>query len=70
MDLLISKGIHSGVLSALMLVSSHYDGMDYDAIGLGYSSRKSDAKIFAIGNSATHGVEVLESKVSAATIHL
>lgn len=69
-DLLISVGVRSGVLAALTSVGSHYDGVDYDAVGQGYSSRKSDAEILAIGNSATRGAEVLVSKVPAATVCL
>lgn len=35
-DLLISEGIRSGVLATLMLVGSHYDSVDFDAVGQGY----------------------------------
>ena len=66
---LVSMGVHSGVLAALTSVGSHYEGIDYDAVGQGYSSRKFNAEILAIGNSAARGVEVLASKVPAATVH-
>jgi hypothetical protein len=69
-DLLIFEGIHSIVLAALMLIGSHYDGMDYNAVGQGYSSRKSDAEIFAISNSGARGAKVLVSKVPTATVCL
>ena len=69
-DPLVSTGVRSGVLMALMTVGSHYEGIDYDAMGQGYSSRKSDAEILAIGNSVTRGAEVLASKVPAATVCL
>lgn len=70
MDLLVSEEVHSGVLAALTSVSSHYDGMDVDAMGQGYSSRKSDVEILAIGNFTARDVEVLASKVPATTVHL
>ena len=63
-------GVHSGVLTALTSVGSHYEGVDYDIIGQGYSSRKSDIEILAIGDAAARGTEVLVSKVPSATIHL
>ena len=66
----MSAGVHSDVLAALTSVDSHYDGMDYDAMGQGYSSKKFDDELLAIGNSATHGVEVLTSKVSAIAVHV
>ena len=53
-----------------MLVGSYYEGIDYDAMGQGYSSKKSNAEILAIGNSTAHGAEVLTIKVSTATVHL
>lgn len=69
-DPLISEGVHCGVLIALTSVGSHYDGIDYDAVGQGYASKKSDDEILAIVNSAAHGAEILASKVSAASIRL
>ena len=69
-DRLVFEGVRSGVLAALTSVGSHYEGIDYDAMGQGYSSMKSDAKILAIGNSAARGAEVLTSKVPAATVRL
>lgn len=53
-----------------MSVSSHYDGVDYDAMGQGYASKKSDNEILAIGSSAAHGADVLASKVSATSIRI
>ena len=70
MDPLVSTGVRSGVLAAMTSVGSHYEGIYYDAMGQGYSLRKSDTEILAIGNSTTRGVEVLASKVPAATVHL
>ena len=32
-DPLVSARVHSGVLAALMSVVSHYEGIDYDAVG-------------------------------------
>jgi hypothetical protein len=58
------------MLAALTSISSLYDGMDFDAMGQGYSSRKFDAEILGISDSAIRSVEVLVSKVSAATVHL
>lgn len=69
-DVLISEGVHSSVLIALTSVGSHCDNVDYDAVGQGYSSSKSNIEILAISNSAARGVEVLVSKVPATTIHL
>lgn len=59
MDLLISDGIRSSVLASQMSIGSHYDSVDYDAMGQGYSLKKFDAEILAIGNSTIHGAEVL-----------
>ena len=69
-DPLVSTGVRSGVLMALMTVGSHYEGIDYDAMGQGYSSRKSDAEILAIGYSVARGVGVLTSKVLATIVRL
>jgi hypothetical protein len=69
-DPLFSIGVRSGVLAALTSVSSHYEGIDYDTVGQGYSSRKFDTEILAIGNSAARGAEILASKVSATSVHL
>jgi hypothetical protein len=65
---LVFAGVHSGVFAALTSVGSHYDAVDYDAMGQGYSSRKSDAEILAIGNSAARGAGVLMSKVLATIV--
>jgi hypothetical protein len=66
----VSARVRSGVLAALTSVGSHYDGVDYDVVGQGYSSKKSDDEFLAIGNSATHCAEVLVSKVPATTVRL
>jgi hypothetical protein len=58
------------VLAALTSVGSHYKGVDYDAMGQGYSSRKSNDEILAISDAVTRGTEVLASKELAATICL
>ena len=59
----MSTGVHSGMLEALTSIGSHYDGMDYRAVGQGYSSKKSNNELLAIGNSTTHGAKVLASKM-------
>ena len=70
LDSLVSARVQSGMLAALTTVGSLNDDVDFDAVGQGYSSRKSDAEIRAIGNSAVHGMEVLASKVSATIVCL
>ena len=69
MDTLVSERIHCGVHTALTSVGLHYGGIDFDTIGRGYASRKSDSDILAIGSAVARGVEVLASKVLAACIH-
>jgi len=66
---LISEGIHYGVLAALTSVGSHYDGIDFEAVGQGYALKKSDYDILAISKAVVRGVEALACKVSAAAIH-
>jgi hypothetical protein len=66
--LLISEGICSGVHTALTSIFSHYGGIDYDALGQGYSLGKSDNEILAINNFVARGAEVIVSKVSATTV--
>lgn len=70
LDSLVFARVRSGVLMALTSVGSLYGSMDFNAVGQGYSSRKSNAEIHAIGNSAVRGTEVLVSKVLATTVHL
>ena len=65
---LISEGIHYGVPSTLMSVGSHYDGIDFEAVGQGYALKKSDYDILAISKATVRGVEALACKVSAAAI--
>ena len=66
----MSTRVHSGVLAALTLVGSHYGGVDYDAMGQGYLSKKFDDELLAISNSATCAAEVLASKVPDAMVRL
>ena len=70
MDPLISEGVRNGMHVALMSVGSHYDGVNFDAVGWGYALWKSDSDILAIGNTAAHSAQVLASKVSATSIRL
>ena len=65
---LISEGIHYGVLAALTSVGSHYDGIDFEAVGQGYALKKSDYDILAISKATVCGVEALACKVLATTI--
>jgi len=65
---LISEGIHYGVLAALTSVGSHYDGIDFEAVGQGYALKKSDYDILAISKATVRGVEALACKVSATAI--
>ena len=65
---LISEGIHYGVLAALTSVGSHYDGVDFEAVGQGYALKKSDYDILAISKATVCGVEALACKVSAIAI--
>lgn len=69
MDHLISKGIYYGVLATLTSVGSHNDGIDFEAIGQGYVSNKSDSDILAISNAAVRGAEALARRILAATIY-
>ena len=62
MDTLISEGIHCGLHTALMLVSLHYGGINFDTIGRGYASGKSDSDILAIDSAVARGAEVLVGK--------
>ena len=67
MDPLIFEGVHCSIHTALMLVSSYYGGIDFDAVGQGYASGKSDSDILIIGSVAAHGAEVLESRCQPPT---
>ena len=55
---------------ALTSVGSHYDGVNFDAVGRGYAPGKSESDVLAIGSATARGVEVLASKMSAVSIHL
>jgi hypothetical protein len=48
---LIFEGVRCSVHATLMSVSSHYDGVNFDAVGQGYASGKSDNNILAIGSA-------------------
>ena len=50
-DSLISEGICCGAHVALTSVSSHYGGVDFDAIGRGYASGKLESDVLAIGSA-------------------
>jgi len=54
----------------VVLPHSHYGGIDYDAVGQEYASKRFDNEILAIGNSIAHSAKVLMSKVSVANIHV
>jgi 5,10-methylene-tetrahydrofolate dehydrogenase/methenyl tetrahydrofolate cyclohydrolase len=68
-DSLISEGVHHGVLAVLTSIGSHYDGTDFDVVGRGCVLGRFESDILAIGNATAQGVEVLTSKISAASIH-
>ena len=70
MSPLISEGIRCGVHVALTSVRSHYDGVNFDAIGRGYALRKSNNDILAIGSAAARCAKILVNKVSAASVRL
>ena len=70
MDSLISEGVHRGAHVALTSVGSHYGGVDFDAIGRGCASGRSESDILAIGSVAARGAEAIASRVPAATVHL
>jgi len=67
-DPLIFEGVRCGVHAALTSVGSHYGGVDFDPIGRGYASGKSDSDILTIGSVTARGAEVLAGKLSAACI--
>lgn len=49
MDHLIAEGVHCGLHATLTSISSHYGGIDFDAVRRGYASGKSDSDVLAIG---------------------
>jgi hypothetical protein len=51
-----------------ILPHSHYIGVNYDAVGQGYMSKRTDDEILATSNSAAGSAKVLVSKVSSANI--
>ena len=69
MDPLISEGVRCGMHVTLMSVGSHYDGVNFDAVGWGYALWKSDSDILAIGSAAARGAEVLAGKMLVTSIH-
>jgi hypothetical protein len=68
-DSLIFEGVHHGVLAVLTSVGSYYGGTDFDVAGRGCAPGRFESDILAIGNATAQGVEVLTSKISAASIH-
>ena len=68
-DPLISYRIRCDIHAALTLVGSHYNGINFDAVGRGYAPGKSNSDILAIGSAAPRGAEVLAGKMSATCIH-
>lgn len=69
-DSLISKGVRCSAHAALTSISSHYNGVHFDAVGQGYAPGKSESDILAISSVATRDVVVLMSKMSAVSICL
>jgi hypothetical protein len=70
MDSLISEGDRHGAHATLMLVGSHYGGIDFDVVGEGCGPGRSESDILTIGSFAARGAEVLTCKVPATTVHL
>jgi hypothetical protein len=68
MDSLISEGDRHH--ATLMLVGSHYGGIDFDVVDEGCGPGRSESDILAIGSSAARGMEVLTCKVPATAVHL
>jgi len=62
-DSLIFEGVCCGAHAALTLVSSHYGGINFDAIVQGYASGKFECVILALGSATTRGAEVLAGKM-------
>jgi hypothetical protein len=71
-DSLISEGVRCGARAALTLVNSYYGDINFEAIRRGYALGKSEGDVLDISSaSATaRSVEILASKMSAASIHL
>jgi hypothetical protein len=69
-DSLIFEGVRHGAHAALTSVGSHYGNIDFEAIGQGCASRRSESDILAIGSSTAQGAKVLASKVPATTVRL
>jgi hypothetical protein len=69
-DSLVSEGVCCGAHAALTSVGSHYGGIDFDVVGRGYAPGKSKNDVLAIGSTTARSVEVLASKMLAASIHL
>jgi hypothetical protein len=68
-DSLISKGVHRGTHVTLVLVGSHYGGVDFKVIGQGHALGRPEGDILAIESVAALGTEGLASRVSVASIH-
>ena len=70
MDSLISEGVHCGAHAILTSVGSHYGDIDFEAVGRGYVSGRSESDVLDIGSATAWSVEILASKMSAASIRL
>ena len=70
MDSLILEGVHCGSHTTSTSVGSHYGGVDFNAVGCGYASGKSESDTLAIGSATARGTEVLVSKMVVASIRL
>lgn len=68
-DSLISKGVRHGAHAALVLIGSHYGGVDFEVIGRGHAPRRFEGSILAIESAASLGMEALAGRVSAASVH-
>ena len=68
-DSLISKGARRGAHVALVLVGSHYGGVDFEIIGRGRALRRSEGDILAIESAAALSAEALASRVLATSVH-
>ena len=66
---MISKGARRGAHVALVLVGSHYGGVDFEIIGRGRALRRSEGDILAIESAAALSAEALASRVLATSVH-
>jgi hypothetical protein len=68
-DSLISKGVHHNTHVTLVLVGSHYDGVDFNVIGQGHALGRPEGDILAIESAAALGTEALVGRVLVASVH-